>query len=184
MKFLVMGILILWSFSLVAKVPVKKANKHFRTANKNRIIFCKEKSIPIKAIGELQGNLLRIYISTDNSVKNFTVTAARAIDKIEIGKFSEIQSVDLNPSEEIETAVEIVNRSGLAFVVLDISFEKDSKKFVNFLTIPVGELSADQIAARRKNIQTITTKRPKDAKINPNALSTDSETVHAMQLGN
>jgi hypothetical protein len=184
MKILVTAIYIFCSFSLYAKAPQKKVNTHFKGVNKNRVIFCKEKSIPLKAIGELQGNLMRIYLSTDSSVKNFSVTAARAIDKMEIGKFAEIQGVELNPNEEIETAVEITSRSGLAFVVLDISFEKDNKKFVNFLTIPVGELSAEQIASRRKNIQTITTKRPKDAKINPNALSTESETVHAMQLGN
>jgi hypothetical protein len=183
MKVLIMAFFILFNVSAQAKHPVKKANTHFRNKKKERIIYCKEKTIPLKAIGELQSNLLRIFISTDAGVKNFSVTGVRGVDKIEIGKFNEIRNIDLNPSEEIETSVEINSRTGLAFVVLDISFEKDSKKFVNFLTIPVGELSAEQVADRKKNIQTIITKRPKDAKINPNALSTDSETVHAMQLG-
>lgn len=184
MKGFIAIILILFTLTAQAKNPVKKANVHFKNRKKERVIFCKEKSIPLKAIGELQGNLLRIFISTDSGVKNFSVSGVRGVDKIEIGKFNEIKNMDLNPYEEIETSVEINTRSGQAFVVLDISFEKDSKKYVNFLTIPVGELSEEQISERKKNIQTIITKRPKDAKINPNALSTDSETVHAMQLGN
>ena len=183
MKVLIMAFLIFFNLSALAKNPVKKANTHFKSKKKERVIFCKEKSIPIKAIGELQSNLLRVFISTDSGVKKFSVNGVRGVDKIEIGKFNEIQNIDLNPSEEIETSVEVKSRTGQAFVVLEISFEKDSKKFVNFLTIPVGELSAEQIVDRKKNIQTIITKRPKDAKINPNALSTDSETVHAMQLG-
>jgi hypothetical protein len=184
MKIIITTILILFTLAVQAKNPVKKVSVHFKNKKNDRIIFCKEKSIPLKAVGELQSNLLRIFISTDAGVKNFSVTGVRGVDKIEIGKFNEIKNMDLNPNEEIETSVEINTRSGQAFVVLDISFEKDSKKYVNFLTIPVGELSAEQISERKKNIQTIITKRPKDAKINPNALSTDSETVHAMQLGN
>lgn len=184
MKVLILAFLILFNFSAQAKNPVKKMSVHFKNNKKEKFIYCKEKTIPLKAVGELQSNLLRIFISTDSGVKNFSVTGIRGVDKIEIGKFNEIRNIDLNPSEEIETSVEISSRTGQAFVVLDITFEKDSKKFVNFLTIPVGDLSAEQLAERKKNIQTIITKRPKDAKINPNALSTDSETVHAMQLGN
>jgi hypothetical protein len=180
MKILYVFLILIFSQVGFSREIVKKTNTHFQKKLRQNEFICKQKNIPLSAVGEYSQNLLKIYLSPDVEIKNFSILNVRGIDNVKIGKYQEIKNVDLNLNEEIETQVEITDLQGLAYVVLDIGYEVDGKYTNKSLPVPLGILSGEQIKRRKGSIKAIKTN---NAKPTSNGLSSPTESVHYMKLG-
>lgn len=111
--------------------------------NKKEIKFthlqCKQKILPINVNYSHDPGSLTVVLKAESEITDFKVSAIRGIDGLEV-RSSKLQGrTNLNRDESVEVSAEILEPSGLSYVVLDLEGKVRGAVKKQTIAVPVGE---------------------------------------------
>lgn len=111
--------------------------------NKKEIKFthlqCKQKILPVNVNYVHDPGSITVVLKAESEISAFKVSAIRGIDGLEV-RSSKLQAADdLKRDDSVEVSAEILEPSGLAYVILDIEGKVQGQAKKQTIAVPVGE---------------------------------------------
>lgn len=144
----------------------------------SKVLFCKQKYLPIKTEYTLSGNSAVVKITAEQKLKNFELVSVTGLRGLVVNSKSVVPVQDLKRGDVVSFNVGFTKPKGQSFIVINVKANSNTITRGQSLPIPVGELSAAQIKERKKNIQSLPSVQQKDG---TNALESETK-YHTMKL--
>lgn len=111
--------------------------------NKKEIKFthlqCKQKILPLNVNYVHDPGAITVVLKAETDISAFKVSAIRGIDGLEV-RTSKLQAAaDLKRDDSVEVSAEILEPSGLAYVVLDVEGKVQGQTKKQTIAVPIGE---------------------------------------------
>jgi hypothetical protein len=145
----------------------------------SKVLFCKQKYLPIKTEYTITGNQAVVKITAEKAVKELEIKSVTGLRGLVVTDKESFDKMNLKRGESVTMNVSFTKPEGQAFLVLMVNAITNSKAKSQSLPIPVGELSAAQLNERKKNIKSF----PSSQQQKPGTNALESETkYHTMKL--
>lgn len=144
----------------------------------SKVLFCKQKYLPIKTEYTLSGDSAVVKITAEKSLKSFQLVSVTGLRGLAVTSKSEVPVQDLKRGDVVSFNVDFTKPEGQSFLVINVKAITNTVSKGQSLPIPVGVLSAAQIKERKKNIQSLPSVQQKDG---TNALESETK-YHTMKL--
>lgn len=144
-----------------------------------KVLICKQKIVPVKTEYTNNAGSTVVTYTAERDIKDFAVEEVRGIDGLSVTKKVSISPRDLKKDEKVSLTINYSKPDGQVFLVTDISASVNEQTKYQTLAIPVGELSSEQMSARKKNIKSLP--GVKKNKAGADALES-GEKYHTMKL--
>lgn len=144
----------------------------------SKVLFCKQKYLPIKTEYTLNGDSAVVKITAEKTLKNFTLVSVTGLRGLVVTTKPTIPIQDLKRGDVVSFNVEYTKPEGQSFLVINVKANSNTVTKGQSLPIPVGELSAAQVQERKKNIKSLPSVQQKDGS---NALESETK-YHTMKL--
>jgi hypothetical protein len=125
----------------------------FSHATFSKVLYCKQKYLPIKTEYELRNNSAIIKITAEKSLKNFEIISIDGLRGLVVNKKSNLTPQDLASGASIYINVEFTKPTGQSFLVINVKANFNNIQKGQSLPFPIGKLSDSQIQERKKEIK-------------------------------
>ncbi len=144
-----------------------------------KVLICKQKLLPVKTEYTLSADQAVVKLTAEKDLEDFEIVDVHGIDGLEVISKNEVAIQDLSKGQSITLTVKFTKPSGQSFLVTDIRAKTNAKTKAQSLPIPVGNETAEQVQAKKKNIKSL----PGFRNNKPGTSALESETkYHTMKL--
>lgn len=144
----------------------------------SKILFCKQKYLPIKTEYTINGDSAVVKITAEKTLKKFELVSVTGLRGLTVTSKPEVPVQDLKRGDVVSFNVDFTKPEGQSFLSIHVKAISNTVAKGQSLPIPVGTLSAAQIQERKKNIKSLPSTQTKTG---TEALESETK-YHTMKL--